>query len=214
MPIQHYGVLKAYPKQAVKGVGASPHYDILVMDENNKSYRLAVNIESSDQPRALLCYVDTDYQGQITEQLSGQPFLFSALASEAGGLALDYIRGGLFPLDQVDQLFIVAEEAQLNDLLDTQVQQAINEAGSYICAFGQNWPQTDTPDQPFGFIPDDGVHDIHMNQGDQDPTFTAENGPWQDGGLFIYWPSTQQWTAIFLKFQSQAWQTDENGQPD
>jgi Uncharacterized conserved protein (DUF2278) len=41
----------------------------------------------------------------------------------------------------------------------------------------------------------------------------TENGSWQDGALLIYLSSTQQWTAIFLKFQSQSWQTDGNGQP-
>jgi uncharacterized protein YukJ len=52
-----------------------------------------------------------------------------------------------------------------------------------------------------------------MNQGDTDPSFASENGSWLDGALLIYLPSTAQWTAIFLKFQSQSWQTDGNGQP-
>ena len=32
---------------------------------------------------------------------------------------------------------------------------------------------------------------------------------WQDGGLVLQFSSTQQWVAIFLAFQSQAWHTDD-----
>src|SRR4029079_13410355 len=36
-----------------------------------------------------------------------------------------------------------------------------------------------------------------------------DDGVWQDGGLFLYFPSVDRWTAIFLKFQSQSWHTDD-----
>ena len=36
-----------------------------------------------------------------------------------------------------------------------------------------------------------------------------DDGVWQDGGLILHFPSTDQWVAIFLAFQSQAWHTDD-----
>ena len=214
MPIQDYGVLKARPQQGVKAIAANPHYQILVVDENETKYRIAVNVESQDQPAALQYYIASNFLHPITKQLSILPSSFAALASQPGGLALDYVRDGLFPLDQVEQLFAIATEDQLSQLLDAQVQRAIADPNAFLYAFGQRWPETNTPDQPFGFVPDNGIHDIHMNQGDGDPSFASENGSWQDGALLIYLPSTQQWTAIFLKFQSQSWQADDSGQPE
>lgn len=214
MPLQNYGVLKARPLQGVKGTAASPHYQILVVDENGTRYRIAVNVESQDQPADLQYYLASNFQHPITSQLSTLPSSFTALNSQPGGLALDYLRGGLFPLAQVNQLFAIATESQLSQLLDEQLQRAIADPQAFLCAFGQRWAETNTPDQPFGFVPDNGVHDIHMNQGDEDPAFASENGPWQDGALFIYLSSFQQWTAIFLKFQSQSWQTNAQGQPE
>jgi hypothetical protein len=32
---------------------------------------------------------------------------------------------------------------------------------------------------------------------------------WQDGALVFRFPSTDQWVAVFLAFQSQAWHTDD-----
>jgi uncharacterized protein YukJ len=213
MPIQDYGVLKARPLQGVNATASSPHYQVLVTDENGTKFRLAVNVQSQDQPANLQYYFAQNFQNPITDQLTALPSTYTALASQPGGLAIDYIRSGLFPLDQVDQLFAIAAESQLSQLLDAQIQQAIADPNAFVCAFGQRWPETNTPDDPFGFVPDNGIHDIHMNQGDEDPTFASENGIWQDGALFIYLDSTQEWTAIFLKFQTQSWQTDDNGQP-
>ncbi len=51
-----------------------------------------------------------------------------------------------------------------------------------------------------------------MNQGNH-PDFRSQDGVWQDGGLLIQFPAAngapESWTAIFLKFQSQAWHTDD-----
>jgi Uncharacterized conserved protein (DUF2278) len=57
-------------------------------------------------------------------------------------------------------------------------------------------------------VPGNGVHDIHMNQGN-DPQFAHDDGVWQDGALVFRFPSTDQWVAVFLAFQSQAWHTDD-----
>jgi hypothetical protein len=63
-------------------------------------------------------------------------------------------------------------------------------------------------DKVFGFLPGNGVHDIHMNQGNSQQ-FRGDDGVWQDGGLLLHYPTQDQWVAIFLAFQSQAWHTDD-----
>jgi hypothetical protein len=47
-----------------------------------------------------------------------------------------------------------------------------------------------------------------MNQGNVG-SFTRDDGVWQDGGLLFHFPSTSQWVAVFLAFQSQSWHTDD-----
>ncbi len=48
-----------------------------------------------------------------------------------------------------------------------------------------------------------------MNQGN-DPTHQGDDGVWQDGGLLFHFPKQDQWVAIFLRFQSQSWHSDDN----
>ena len=74
-------------------------------------------------------------------------------------------------------------------------------------AFGERWgPETGVKDKVFGFQPGNGVHDIHMNQGNS-ARFRGDDGVWQDGGLLIH--LGDRWIGIFLAFQSQAWHTDD-----
>jgi hypothetical protein len=47
-----------------------------------------------------------------------------------------------------------------------------------------------------------------MNQGNSG-RFVGDDGVWQDGALLFHFPDQNQWVAIFLAFQSQAWHTDD-----
>ncbi len=97
----------------------------------------------------------------------------------------------------------------LSDRLAHYIERAKAETDAVIHAFGERWgPEQGKPDQVFRFQPGNGVHDIHMNQGN-DAGHRGEDGVWQDGGLILRFPSTDQWVAIFLAFQSQAWHTDD-----
>ncbi|HWD97544.1 MAG TPA: DUF2278 family protein, partial [Bryobacteraceae bacterium] len=58
-----------------------------------------------------------------------------------------------------------------------------------------------------------GIHDIHMNQGNPPGSFEKDNAIWQDGALFLELPATNQWIAVFLAFQTESWMTDNNGNP-
>jgi uncharacterized protein YukJ len=59
----------------------------------------------------------------------------------------------------------------------------------------------------------DGIHDIHMNQGNPAGNHGGDNGIWQDGALFLSLPGQGTWTAVFLAFQTENWNTNDNGDP-
>ena len=49
-------------------------------------------------------------------------------------------------------------------------------------------PKTIMRDRYFGFLPGNGVHDIHMNQGNAG-RFIEQDGVWQDGSLLFHYPA-------------------------
>jgi hypothetical protein len=124
-------------------------------------------------------------------------------------MSLDYIRQNLFQRDQV--LVLPCSEPEcgpdLNSVLDGIVGAAIVDPDAYIYVFGEPW-SAEAPDRIFRFQPSRGMHEVHMNQGN-DPCHWTQDGVWQDGGLLIEHPTHHRWTAVFLKFQSQSWHTDD-----
>jgi hypothetical protein len=104
---------------------------------------------------------------------------------------------------------IPGPDNDLSDRLDHFVSRAQADPEARVYAFGERWgPESGTRDKVFGFLPGNGIHDIHMNQGNAG-RFTGDNGVWQDGGLLIHYPAQSQWVAFFLAFQSQSWHTDD-----
>jgi uncharacterized protein YukJ len=211
MPIAQYGVLVGRAIQRRLGTGDSPHYQIEMAD-NDTDYRIAVNVKSSESPSEVEFLIDEHFQHPILTELAAQPAGFKALQSKPGGIALDYIRGNLVDQTKFIPLPITAAGADndLNDRIDHFVQRAMGDETSLLYAFGQRWGPETVKDKIFGFKPGNGVHDIHMNQGNS-PKFKGDDGVWQDGGLIFHFPNQNQWVAMFLKFQSQAWHTDDVG---
>ncbi len=100
----------------------------------------------------------------------------------------------------------------LKTKLEDAVVKAMDEEGTNIYAFGERWgPEKDKADKYFGFKPGNGIHDIHMNQGN-DGKWRRDNGTHQDGALFIEYPDNK-WRAFFFAFQSQTLETDDDGHP-
>ena len=124
---------------------------------------------------------------------------------------LDYVRGDLFDPAQMRPLpaDVSGPDNDLGDLLDDCVdprdrirRRRSTRSGS---AGGR---RRASRDKVFGFRPGNGVHDIHMNQGNS-PRFEGDDGVWQDGALLIHLPAEERWVGIFLAFQSQSWHTDD-----
>ena len=212
MQLKHYGVLKGSVVDARREEDAdTPHYQVHV-NADGTSYRIAVNVKSQMSPSELLFLVDDRFQHPLTAGLPGLPHGFTELQREPGSLALDFIRGNLFDRLRLRPLppNLPGPDNDLSDRVEHYVARASQEDDSEVYAFGERWgPEEDKPDKIFGFLPGNGIHDIHMNQGN-DPHFAHDDGVWQDGALAFRFPSTDQWVALFLAFQSQAWHTDDN----
>ena len=122
--------------------------------------------------------------------------------------AIDYIRSNIFRATDMKPITHLAPGPN-NDLfehVEDLLQRAINEDDAVVYAFGERFgPEADRKDDYFGFLPGNGVHLIHMNQGGAGDG----NGTYQDGALIIDFPKSGTASALFLKFQNQVWHTDE-----
>lgn len=209
--IEKYGVLKGKVIGAKREEDLStPHYQIHIV-AGASYYRIAVNVMSQLKPSELLFLVDDNFSHPITTILPELRSDFTKLQSDPGGKALDYIRSNLF--DPADMRVIPhnmpGPDNDLSDHVEHYVDRAMQEEDAFAYAFGERWgPETNIPDKIFGFKLGNGIHDIHMNQGN-DPSHRNEDGVWQDGALIFHFPSSNQWVAVFLAFQSQAWHTDD-----
>jgi uncharacterized protein YukJ len=209
--LQGYGVLVGRVVQTrAEGGGDSPHFQVLVQ-AGDTAFRVAVNVLSQESPSELLFLADEQFAHPVLTALADVPDGFRALASEPGGAALDFIRGNLFDPSRMQPSPATAPgpDNDLADRLDHYTSRAVADQGARLYAFGQRWgPEDDKPDKVFGFHPGNGVHDIHMNQGN-DVAFAGDDGVWQDGGLLFHFAQPDQWVAFFLTFQSQSWHTDD-----
>jgi uncharacterized protein YukJ len=211
MPLGHYGVLAGRVVDSRRENDASsPHFQVRVKAAD-VDYRIAVNVKSQTSPSELLFLVAEDFRHVVTDRLITLPAGFALIAKQPGGLALDFIRGNLF--DRLDMRPLPPDlpgpDNDLSDRLAHFIDRARNEPDARIFAFGERWdPEPGQADKIFGFKPGNGIHDIHMNQGNVGQ-FVQDDGVWQDGAIVLHFPSTNQWVGIFLAFQSQAWHTDD-----
>lgn len=220
MPLKNYGIMKGRVIDSRPGTGPSSHYQINVV-AGATQYRVAVNVKSQLAPSELLYLIVEDFRHPLMVGLSELSHGFSEVPCRPGGIALDFIRGNLFHRTQMRPLpySVPGPDNDLNEKLDAYIQRAIDDEDATVYAFGERWgPENDQRDRYFGFLPGNGIHDIHMNQGNVG-NFIEQDGVWQDGGLLLHFPAMigssgellfpEQWVGVFLAFQSQAWHTDD-----
>lgn len=220
MPISNYGVLKGRPvKRFVERHEQSPHFNLLI-EADDVRFRAAVNIRSSiDRADLLTCVID-DFVHPITDRLEPLPLGFTPLPSLPNSGALDYVRGQLAQRGAFRVQPRTRNQSGIADVMDLYISRAIADSTATVYAFGSRWgPKRRETDRTFRGLPihpSDGVHDVHMNQGNvdrpghRDDHYVRENGAWQDGALLIHFAEEERWVAVFLAFQSQSWQTDDH----
>jgi uncharacterized protein YukJ len=209
MPKQFvYGVLKGTVTGHLRDAD-DDHYQILV-NADDTMFRIAVNVHSSKTPPDLRFQSITSLTQAMTRAMTGLPVGFTNLKSEPGGLAQDFVRGGLI---KVNKFKIVPGDVpgvdnDLKDTMEKATVNAVNQEGSLVYAFGARWgPERTKKDKYFKFLPGNGVHNIHMNQGNA-PDFAADDGVFHDGCLIFEYPDGK-YRAFFLAFQSQTFETDD-----
>jgi uncharacterized protein YukJ len=212
MVARTYGVLVGSIKAGrLDPAGTSPHYQIWVVAGSDND-RVAVNVRSVDGSEVLVHY-DPAYTLPTKRDLpalAAGPPGFTALVTGPNGTGLDYLRDGLFPIAEMQPLAPDGTGTTLQNLLDAQIQRAVADSSAVAIVFGDGFIDLGT-DSTFGFTPADGVHDIHMMQGNGGE-YTSENRINGDGALFIRF-SDGTTTALFVRFATQSTSTDDTGAP-
>lgn len=205
MPLKKYGVLKGRPVK-MKNSPDGAHLEIQIKADG-KDYRIALNVRSQAVPPELRYLIHKDFLHPFVNPLQE---LKEGITSKAD-IALDYIRSNVFNYRKMKLAKEIAEgDNELSDTVELYVERAIREKDAMIYAFGEYWGPEEKEDIYFGFNPGQGIHDIHMNQGNAG-RWARDNGTYQDGGMLIHFPDEDQWSAFFFAFQSQSFHTDESG---
>jgi uncharacterized protein YukJ len=220
MPIANYSVLAGDPVSGKVVTGSSTHYQI-TMNAAGGPFTVAVNIQSVDGSEVLYAIVE-DFAPPDVAGLLALPMGMTALQSKPGGVALDYVRSqiGGVPMITREQMTLLpqlrskgseqermlnrARASALQNAVVTLLNMTIADKDGVIYAFGSAFADK-------GKV--DGIHDIHMNQGNPANNHGGDNGVWQDGALLIHLPAAGTWTAVFIAFQTQSWTTDASGNP-
>jgi uncharacterized protein YukJ len=211
VPLKSYALLIGRPiAHQRETTGLTPHHQVHVRDDAGVDYRVPINVRSKGTTPDVLYLVDDDFQHPVTAAIEALGPGRHALGPGPGGPNLDFVRANLFDATQMRVLpaNVDGPENDLQDILEGWLDRAIADPAASIHVLGEPWGPEPDPDEKFGFSPGNGVHDIHMNQGN-DEEFVDQDGVWQDGGLLFHFPGAGRWVAIFLSFQSQKWHTDD-----
>ncbi len=202
-----YGVLKGTVTGHLRDAD-DDHYQILVT-AGSTMHRIAVNVHSSLTPPDLLFQSLATLPATLTTALKALPVGFQKVASKPGGIAQDFVRGGVVKVDKFAVVpgDIPGADNDLKDKLEKAVVDAMKFSGSVVYALGAKWGPEEKKDKYFKFLPGNGIHDIHMNQGN-DKSHGGDDGIFRDGCLFFEDPSGK-FRAFFMVFQSQTFQTDD-----
>ncbi|MEW5802959.1 MAG: DUF2278 family protein [bacterium] len=210
--MKNYGVLKGRAVKFDRDNDKDPHSELL-MDVQGVSYRIAINVRSSRGPnykRLVEYLIMHDIGHPVVDSARKLPFGWNDLRDGVqDGAAIDYIRSNIFRAEDMKPL-VHLKPGPNNDLfehVEDLLQRAIVEDGAVVYAFGEKWgPEENKRDEYFHFLPGNGVHLIHMNQGGSGDN----NGTYRDGALIIDFPGSGTASALFLKFQNQIWHTHED----
>jgi uncharacterized protein YukJ len=138
MPLERYGVLAGrVVDRRAEGGSDTPHYQIRVVG-GGVEFRVAVNVLSKEHPSELLYVADEAFHHPLVQELAGQADGFTLLPSQAGGLALDFIRANLFDRAAMRAVPATAPgpDNDLADKLDHFVARAASDPAARIYALG------------------------------------------------------------------------------
>src|SRR4029453_15262434 len=182
-----YGVLKGTVTGHLRDAD-DDHYQILV-SAGTTMYRIAVNVQSSLKPPDLLFQTPPALPPSLEKQLTGFPPGFKKLTSKPGGIAQDFVRGGIIKTDKFKVVpgDTPGADNDLKDKLEDAVVAAVDQAGAVIYALGAKWGPETKKNKYFKLPPGNWIYDIHMNQGN-DKSHAGDDGIYHDGCLIFQFP--------------------------
>lgn len=208
----NYHVLKCRP--VINQSSPQVHHDhlqVLLEIDSGTRYWMTVNIRSGQDQ--VYYTIDENYKHPVLDKIiaKGLPQGFTPLDRKPEDIALDYIREKLVDLAKMDKLTAAGDPVQedISDMLTTQLVNVMRAPDARLYIFGSRF---DDGAKYSSYDLAVGIHDVHMNQGSKSP-HDKSNATYQDGALLAHFPSENRWSAVFLKFASQAEHTDNNGQP-
>ena len=178
------------------------HVELLVRARGT-SYRASINIWSKIPPHRLLYGHRAKLQHPMLRLLSQRKEgIYDLERPSLWDLRLDYRKQGM-----IGRRSMVAmpdhKRGPRNDLLDMilpKMRDAIAKPEAFkVALFGDRWGPEDRADWYFDHDPSNGIHNIHMNGG-EDP-----DREWNDGALLILDRQTKRWEGHFFAFQGARW---------
>lgn len=190
--------------------GKKPHLQIHIRAKG-EDYRIALNVQSTSIPPELKYLILKDFKHPFMNQLTKLEDGIT-LKDDDKSIGIDYIRENFFDYHCMKIAHhISADDNEVSNTIQLYLDKAMNNSRAKVYAFGQDWENKQGKDRYFPSISDQGIHDIHMIQGNAS-NWTKDNGIFQDGALFIHYPGVgaeDRWVAVFLAFQSQSFHTDD-----
>jgi uncharacterized protein YukJ len=225
MPIPQYSTLKGslllgVPFYRNRGYKGDPHYNLIV-EASGVRYRVAINTMSQDNSE-IAFLLDNYFQHPVVDQLRALP-----AGAHANAARLDYWRDKkLVDIHRFTHLPYDEKGAKndLNDLFADMLTTKVDPARlQHYEISGQNYTEKRDAYPPTALVtvyatgsafamgtPSQGIHDIHMNQGNLG-SFKKDNGIHTDGGLIV--EVNHSVRAFFSAFQTQRLPTDNCGNP-
>jgi uncharacterized protein YukJ len=211
-----YGVLKTRVEidngEYISHKSGMSHYNLITKLGSDMEYQVNIDIQSDkNKPNVHIYYVQ-NYQNELIKQFDSIQDGFTALSSQASGLALDYLRNNLFPIENLSQASPMSAE-QIAAILDQYL-----EDHEFVVAFGNMYSADSVlSDTHYGktrynqnnSLPPRGVDCVHLNQGSSGH-YVSENGIYQDGALFVK-ATDGTYAAFFFAFDEQCYNTDNSG---
>ena len=182
----------------------------ILLDVKGDLYEASVNCSSKISPNELkVSFVqDTVEFPVVTSELSALAFgRYDKGTSLPSSLLLDY---PTLVSEAVFEIYPVEQPGVRNDM-DDFIRRLVGESlvsdltsNRKIYIFGECWDSgPDSTNRSFGFKHDRGIHNIHMNQGNQAP-YEFEDATHQDGAILIE-KENGLFDAMFSTFQTQVW---------
>ena len=202
----------------------TPHLQLIVV-ANGERWRCAINVLSSDdkatpdEKEVRFIILDPLTSHPILSRLAGLSAGFTRLPERRSGQTLDFVREPFFAFQDMQHLPFAAPGVgnDLQDLMEVYVNKAEGKpaAEAEVFVWGSKFSGGTPRPADVKFNTRQGVHNVHMNQGNPlDPVnpnkdHFEDNGVFQDGGVIFKLSNPDRFVGVFLKFESQATQTDD-----